>query len=475
MNSTAPAIRILNVSLYRAELRTRMPFRYGIAVMRDLPHVFVQLDAEINGTAARGLAADHLPPKWFTKDPDRDPVAEIADMARVIRRAAKIAEGMEIPHPFAFWRQLYEVQGTWGAAEGYPPLLTHFGTSLMERALIDACCRHLGKPFHELLRGDAFGINMEEIHPELRGTLPRDWLPSRPAPAVHCRHTIGLSDPLEDADIAPEDILRDGLPQSLAVCIRHYGLSQFKIKFTSDRAQSLPRLRSIVAVLFRETGGNFAASLDGNESFYDVGEFRAFWNEARALSELAPLFKRLLFVEQPLHRSVALGEEIRSVLPGWTDRPPIIIDESDAETDSLRRALECGYSGTSHKNCKGVFRGVANACRLAQLRRAGGVWLMSAEDLTTIGPVSLLQDLAVQAALGNKSVERNGHHYFRGLSFWPELIQRQMLEQHGDLYGRTPEGVTALRVEQGKINLGTVNAAPFGVGPLPDLSAFASL
>jgi len=475
VNSTAPVIRILKVSLYRAELRTRMPFRYGIAVMRDLPHVFIQLDAEIEGKAARGIAADHLPPKWFIKDPDRDLAAEIADMARVIRHAAQIAEGMEIADPFSFWQQLYNAQGAWGAAEGLPPLLTHFGTSLIERALIDAFCRHRGKPFHDLLRGDAFGINLEEIHPELRGTQPRDWLPPRPAPVVYCRHTIGLSDPLEDADIVAEDILRDGLPQSLIACIRHYGLSQFKIKFTSDRTQSLPRLQAITDVLLRGTGGNFAASLDGNESFYDVGQFRDFWNEARALSELAPLFKRLLFVEQPLHRSVALGGEVRSVLPGWVDRPPIIIDESDAEAGSLRRALECGYAGTSHKNCKGVFRGVANACRLAQLRRAGGVGLMSAEDLTTIGPVSLLQDLAVQAALGNESVERNGHHYFRGLSFWLEVIQHQMLEHHGDLYGRTPEGVTALRVEKGRINLDTINAAPFGVSPLPDLGAFASL
>jgi len=447
-----------------------MPFRYGIAVMRHLPHVFVQLDVEIDGVTTRGIAADHLPPKWFTKDPDRDLPGEIADMARVISHAAQISQEIKAPHPFALWQQLYAAQGAWGTAEGYPPLLTHFGTSLVERALIDACCRHRGKPFHELLREDAFGISLGDIHPELQGSRPRDWLPLYPAASVHCRHTIGLSDPLEDADIPPEDVLKDGLPQSLTACIRHYELSQFKIKFTADRAQSLPRLQRIATVLLRETGGAFAASLDGNESFYDVGEFRAFWNEANALPELAPLFQRLLFVEQPLHRSGALGEEVRSVLPGWIDRPPLIIDESDAETESLRRALACGYAGTSHKNCKGVFRGVANACRLAQLRRGAGTWLMSAEDLTTIGPVSLLQDLAVQAALGNESVERNGHHYFRGLSFWPESIQRQMLEQHGDLYSRTPEGVTALRVEKGKINLGTINAAPFGVHSLPDLS-----
>lgn len=472
---TAPSIRLLDISFRRAELSTRMPFRYGIAVMQKLPHVFVQIDAEIDGVHVQGIAADHLPPKWFTKDPQRDPAAEIDDMAQVIRHAAQLAQKNEAPTPFAWGRQLYAGQETWAVARGHPPLLAHFGTSLMERAVIDAYCRRWGRPFHGLLREGAMGINLGEIHPELQGSQPRDWLPPRPAAAVHCRHTIGLADPLDDSDIAPEDVLDDGLPQSLTACIRQYGLSQFKIKFTAHSAQSLTRLRSIAAVLHREAGENFAVSLDGNESFYDVGEFRDFWNEARALPELALLLKRLLFVEQPLHRSVALGEEVRSLLPGWVDRPPIIIDESDAETGSLQRALDCGYAGASHKNCKGVFRGVANACLLAKLRRKGGPYLMSGEDLTTLGPVSLLQDLAVQAVLGNASIERNGHHYFRGLSFWPEPIQRQMLEEHGDLYHRTPEGLTTLRVEQGMLGLGTVNAAAFGVNSLPDLRTFPFL
>jgi hypothetical protein len=90
----------------------------------------------------------------------------------------------------------------------------------------------------------------------------------------------------------------------------------------------------------------------------------------------------------------------------------LIIDESDAELDSLPRALALGYHGTSHKNCKGVFKGIANACLLEALRRQSGGdrLVMSGEDLANIGPVALLQDLAVVATLGVSSVERNGHH-----------------------------------------------------------------
>ena len=53
---------------------------------------------------------------------------------------------------------------------------------------------------------------------------------------------------------------------------------------------------------------------------------------------------------------------------------------------------------------------------------------MSGEDLVNIGPVALLQDLAVSATLGVTSIERNGHHYFAGLSAFPSSVGRQMLD-----------------------------------------------
>jgi hypothetical protein len=454
-----------------------MPFRYGIAEMKRLPHVFVVLDAEIDGAISRGIAADHLPPKWFTKDPERDLVSEIDDMATVIRHAADEVIKLKGDTAFAIWEQLGAVQGEWAGKMKFPPLLGHFGTSLMERALIDACCRQRGRPFHEILHSDAFGLQLDHIHPELRDTTACAWLPASPLPSVHCRHTVGLSDPLIEADIPAGEKLQDGLPQSFEECIRRYGLSQFKLKFTSDRASSVPRLCRILEVIMRETGGNFKASLDGNESFKTVEDFRGFWQEATAKPVLAPLFANLLFVEQPFHRDIALGNEVGAALRGWNDRPAIIIDESDAENDSLRRALICGYSGTSHKNCKGIFRGVANACFLAWRRKTSPAApsVMSAEDLTNIGPVALLQDLAVQAALGNESVERNGHHYFRGLAFWPESIRKEMLAQHGDLYAPLPDGNPALIVKQGRINLQSVNAAPFGIAPMPAVEVFPRL
>src|SRR5207247_7825279 len=135
---------------------------------------------------------------------------------------------------------------------------------------------------------------------------------------------------------------------------------------------------------------------------------------------------------------------------------------------SLPQALRLGYAGTSHKNCKGVFKGIVNACLLAHRRRQQphGSVILSGEDLANIGPVALLQDLAVCAALGIASVERNGHHYFAGLSMFPEDVQRQMLEAHGDLYHTSPQGWPTLAIRDGRLQLDSVNNAPFGICPV---------
>ena len=113
---------------------------------------------------------------------------------------------------------------------------------------------------------------------------------------------------------------------------------------------------------------SFVFTLDGNEQFSALADFREFWGALRADRRLAHALERLLFVEQPVRREAALGAEAERTLAAWTDGPPIVIDESDETLESVSRALACGYAGTSYKNCKGVFKGVANAC-LIQRRR----------------------------------------------------------------------------------------------------------
>jgi L-alanine-DL-glutamate epimerase-like enolase superfamily enzyme len=467
-------IRIQHCDLHLINLQTRMPFKYGIATMTRVPQIFVRVRAEIEGALATGIASDLLPPKWFTKDPNKPVDDEILEMIRVIRHAAEASLGLSGQNAFQVWRQLYERQQAWGDGEKLPSLLAHFGTSLIERALIEAVGRASHQPLAEMQRTNRLGVQLGEIHPSLQRASPSDFLPKEPLPQITLRHTVGLVDPLRDEDIPGESRLQDGLPQSFQACIQAYGLRHFKIKVTGKLDQDLGRLEQIARIIQETASSEFRFSLDGNEQFHSVGAFREFWETISRQTHLQPFLGHLLFVEQPLHRDDALQPAVAEFFSSWPDRPPVIIDESDATLESLPAALKLGYAGTSHKNCKGIFKGIANRCLLLQQAREQpqSIRLMSGEDLGTIGPVSVIQDLAAMAALGISSVERNGHHYFAGLSMFSSEIQRQVLAAHGDLYQLSSLGWPTFRIKDGNIQVDSLNKHPFGVGFVVDVEQF---
>lgn len=468
-------IQVHDFDLHLVHLRARFPFRYGIATMTEVPQLFLRLFTRVDGAAQTGFSAEMLAPRWFSKRPEQSIEAERNELLNAIRHAA--AAALEIPAAtaFDFWEQLYRVQSDWGAQNKFPPLLSHLGTSLVERALIDALCRSTRRPFPQMVAANGFGIRLGAIHPSLEGFNPNRFLPASPLRKIIVRHTVGLSDPLTDADVAEK--VNDGLPQTLSAAIAHYGLRHFKIKIGGDPVTDLARLDQVAALLLAEAPKEFRFSLDANEQYGSIDSFRQFWSSFCTGKRLRLLLPHLLFVEQPLHRDAAFGEEVSRAFAGWPDRPPMIIDESDAETGSLGLALKTGYAGTSHKNCKGVFKGIANRCRLLQLRleNQSHPALMSGEDLSTTPPVGLLQDLAVQATLGIESVERNGHHYFAGLSSFPPGTRDQVLQAHPDLYARGARGWPTLTIDRGNLSVGSVLAAPFGPGFVPDLKSFESV
>jgi L-alanine-DL-glutamate epimerase-like enolase superfamily enzyme len=364
---------------------------------------------------------------------------------------------------FELWRQLYDAQAAWAASRALPPLLANFGVSLIERAVIDAVCRAAGRPFSNLLRSNVFQISLAELHPELAGTELASLLPPQPLARVIVRHTVGLADPLTEAEIPESERLHDGLPQSLEAASRRYGLRHFKIKVKGRLAEDKDRLSAVARVLRETACPTYRFSLDGNEQFSSINQFRDFWREMTGHAALREFFEHLLFIEQPLNRDRALNPGIRDEFVNWQDRPPIIIDESDGDLHALPTALQLGYAGASHKNCKGVFKSLANYALISAHRmHTGRHAFMTGEDLCNIGPVALQQDLAVMAALGISSIERNGHHYHRGLSQFPPAVQRLVLAAHPELYEATSAGWPTLRINEGELSLESISAAPFG-------------
>jgi len=466
-------VRVVQTDLRAVNMRTRMPFKYGIATLTALPHLFVRAEVEIDGKPQWGIAADGLPPKWFTKDPKTTFAQDLTEMLDVIRNACKLAEQCGVMlSVFGWWRWVYAAQGVWAKERGYPPLLWNFGVSLVERAVIDAFCRATRQTIGQAVRSNSLGISLSDLHSELGGAEPADLLPATSRRSIKVRHTVGLADPLTDNEIAPEDMANDALPQSLEACIRSYGLTHFKIKLLGDAERDLERLKSIEAIL-RKSGKSFAFTLDGNEQYKAIGPFKELWASLISNPALKDFLSHLIFVEQPLHRDVAMSHDARKELLAWKDRPPMIIDESDATLPSLSEALAAGYVGTSYKNCKGIFKGIANACLLEHRRRQGEQVMLSAEDLANVGPVALLQDLAMVAMLGIEHAERNGHHYFKGLSAFPSSIQEQTLRAHNDLYRRHQGAFATLDIRDGQIDVGSVVDAPFGIGFELDPTAFS--
>ena len=471
-------MKVQQIEFHVLPMATRFPFKYGIASMTHLPHLFVTSTLELDGRTVKGLATEGLPPKWFTKIPDTPFEQDLKSDLKVIRSAAATATAVgNCDNFFSFWQQLYtEHRKNW-FSDGVPSLLANFALSLVERSCLDGLARHTGSPVHELIRSNRIGLDAGSIHSQLEGIQPSDFIPARPLDKIIIRHTVGLGDPLTPEDITPEQQLDDGLPFDLVSNIKTYGLTYFKIKLCGNSEIDLPRLKRIAEILRENTRGDYYVTLDGNEQFSNLSTFREAWEALDRIPIIHDLLTRnLLLVEQPVHRDHALDPGIRMQLEEWANHPPIIIDEADGDLDSLPTALSLGYSGTSHKNCKGIIKGLLNAALLHHHSRStGNQTILSGEDLANVGPVALLQDLAMMNCFGIPHVERNGHHYFKGLSALPETIQKATLDAHPDLYIKSDQNWPTLDIRDGIIMTQSLNEAPFGVKPWIDAAQFTPL
>lgn len=434
--------------------------------MTSLPHVFLCVEVDFSGKIVKGISSEGLPPKWFTKNPDTTFEEDLPEMITVLSTALDFSKKIRADTIFEFWVELYEVQERWAKEENIPPLLAHLGSSLVERALIDAFCRASKKSFHEVLRKNDLGVRLGYFYDELKGSQPADWLLDKPLNQIIARHTVGLGDPLLGSEITKNDRCQDGLPQALDEVIDQYNITHFKIKICGEIETDLPRLESI-ATLLKSKIEDFKFTLDGNEQFSSISEFQVHWEKLKENALLNSFLNEdnLLFVEQPLHRDFALNDDVSRDIHQWDLCPSMIIDESDGEISSLQRALDLGYRGTSHKNCKGVFKGIANACKIQFNRQTkDGEWIISGEDLANVGPVALLNDLSVMSSLGINHVERNGHHYFAGLSVYPKDLQEKICLAHPDIYSFGQLDFPSLIINNGLISLDSLTRSAFGCG-----------
>jgi hypothetical protein len=452
---------------------TRIPFRYGSAVLTRCPQAILRVTIECDGRSRHGYSGDCLPPSWFDKTPGKDFEAQIDDMLRVIALSQDVYAG-------TFGRST-EFFPAWSACDdriqrqclewGLPPLLASFGSSLLERAILDAACRRHSVSFARAVRANLFGIDAGLVHPDLTGARPRDWLPEQPAMSVYVRQTVGLGDPLEEADVPDAERLHDGWPQAIEHYATRRGVRYYKVKVSNRLEHDLDRLTRVAELLERHLGREYRLTLDGNEQYKRAEDFEELIHEIRARSKLATLWSNVLVVEQPFDRAIALDGSRIGELKALSRVKPVIIDESDGSLDAYARAIEVGYRGVSSKNCKGAIRSLLNA-GLTWFHNGRGrlqEFVMTGEDLCSVGIVPTQSDLCLAATLGLQHAERNGHHYHPGLTYLPDAQRRAALAAHADFYVEE-HGIVGPHIVNGQFRIASLQCEGFGFAVEPDMS-----
>ena len=429
---------IREIILFERDVRLRMPFRFGVVTLIESPQAFVRCRIRTeDGREAEGAAAELLAPKWF----DKNPALSNEDNFEQLRGSLRSA------------RERYLQGGTrtaWAHSMPTTGLVKNYGPALLDRALLDALCRAMGMPFHEVIRRNLIGAEVFE------GTdLGAFFSTLKSSASIAARHTVGLVDPITATD--QKERVNDGLPETLEDVVARYGHHWFKLKVGGDAKADVERLSAIASVLDR-IPEPYHASLDGNEQYDDFEGVAELWSKMKAETRLKRLVESIIFFEQPVKRQKALQEKVAGI-----DKP-VIIDESDDSMDAFPRARALGYKGVSSKTCKGIYKSLVNGARCATW---GDGFFMSGEDLTIQAGLALQQDLALVSLLGITHVERNGHHYVNGMADLPESEQAAFLAAHPDLYERS-HGAVRAKIVGGKMATRSLDCAGFASAAMPD-------
>jgi hypothetical protein len=438
----APKVRVREVRIYLRHVRTRLPFRYGKAEVLGQPyaHLRVRFDPPLTGVSAAAL-----PPLWFDKRPGLTHEETIRELLGALRTAAQVYREEAADTAYGLHRACEpEVRRRLALLND---LSAGFGIALLDAAVVDAVLRLSGRTLHQGLREDLLGFGPLQV-------------PERPLDRLHVRHTVGLSDPLTGTEGRTR--VNDGLPETLEEVVQETGVQYFKVKIWGDPEPSLDRLRRISRLLPKDA----LLTLDGNEQFPSMEAVEEFVHLIQSDPALAELWRRTLWIEQPVDRAAALLESVAGPLGRIGRHMAVIIDESDGTDEAVGRALRLGYLGISAKNCKGIFRTLHS---FREISRSGAI--LSSEDLMNIPVVPLHQDLAVAAALGIGHSERNGHHYIRAFEYLSPRESEAALREFPSLYRTPASGAPAVRIEGGELDLREINAHGFGVVSEPDWEA----
>lgn len=465
--------RIEKTELYVRETKPgRMTFALGKkggtgdvkeGLLNPLAHVRLVLKNS-KGATAFGCAADRLSVRWLDKRPGRSTGLKRRELVSLIYTARDIyVKTPEFATPFQKWRDCHPLVMKAGRKAKQEDLSSSFASALMERAIVDAVCRLEGKSVYNMVKTDRLGFRPASVHPELGKLKFPHVVPSRPVTQFSIRHTVGLADPLTAADLPKAKRLNDGLPETLEDYVKTDGIRHFKVKISGDAKRDISRLEDIWQIVLRSEQP--VITLDANEAYTDLKAFAGFVEKLE--KENTGLFQHIEYIEQPLPRALPVNRENEKWIRKVAERKPLLIDEADGTVNAFKQALGVGYTGTSHKNCKGFFKSLLNYALVVHHAEKGTAAFLSGEDLQNLPVVPLHQDFAACGILGLQHCERNGHHYNYGLSMLSAKDKANVTKHHPDMYEKR-KGEWFLKIRNGIVQCASLQCPGFGVRDEPD-------
>jgi len=407
-------IRVIDVTHAFEEFTYRTPYQFGGRSVDRVTLLNVTCRVRTaDGRESAGFGSMTLGNAWAFPAAAQD-VGLGAMRSLATRLRSVTAACQEAGHPIDLFRVLEpeylraaaELSREQRLATPVPKLCTLVVASAFDAALHDAYGKAFGVSSYETYSARFMGHDLSvDLGPEFKGEHLDRYVPSSPRPRMPVFHSVGASDPLEEADVRTR--IDDGLPNTLEEWIPRDGLIRFKIKLNGGNLEAdFERVVRVDRVVTRAQATRQVAdwqySLDFNEGCPNVAYLVDF---LRRLKEATPRgFDRILYIEQPTKRD--LGSDRANVMHEAARLRPVVIDESLTDLESLLLAREMGYTGVALKACKGQ----SQAMLMAAAAQKFGMFLC-VQDLTCPG-ASLIHSAGIAARVpGNAGIEANARQF----------------------------------------------------------------
>lgn len=409
-------VRIRDVRFGYEHFRYRAPIKFGGVALDRVTLLNVEIIVENGtGTTATGFGSMPLGNVWAFPSRQLSYEQTLAAMQWVAGRVAEKYRDCTISgHPIAITHQLEaeilptgeECTKKQQLPEPVPALAVLVVSSAFDAALHDAYGKlHQLNCYHTYHRAFLPHDLDHYLGAEFVGLHLSDFLTPEPKPQMPLYHLVGALDPLTPSDVRQP--IGDGLPEHLGDWILRDGLTHLKIKLNGDDLRwDVERVIAVDRVAEQTQQhrqvDHWWYSLDFNERCQNVGYLLDFLQQLREQSP--PAYERIQYIEQPTARDLQAHPE--NTMHAAARLKPVVIDESLIDLESLKLAMEMGYTGVAFKACKGQTQSLllAAAAQKYNLFRC-------VQDLTCVG-ASLIHSAGLAAHIpGVAAIEANGRQY----------------------------------------------------------------